>query len=426
MRASLNLVLVACGSTAPSVAYDNPPPPPPDCQVIAPGQALREAARIPDARLCLAPGRHEGPIALAHGTTVWGPRAAVIDRREGGSVVDVSANATLLGATIDGRGGVFDQGDAAVRITGDGARVEGVTITNAVFGVLAERVARVTIRNNRVEGDRGSLMGVRGDTIRLWQTHDSVVSGNVVEGGRDFVMWYSSRNRVMGNRVSDGRYGMHFMYSHHNHVAKNHYVRDVVGVFVMYSHDVELVDNVVRDAGGSAGMAVGLKDAGNIVVQGNAFIQDHIGIFIDNSPVQLSHSLTVAGNLFGRCDTAIVLHGGGRRSRFEANDFIENAALVRVESGGDSGDILWANNYWSEYAGYDLDGDHRGDIGYEVRSLEGDLVDRTPALAFFHATPALLAAEAVTQLVPMYAARTLLIDASPRMQPHSWEGIRED
>ena len=428
MRAAIALVLAACGTSSRPPTHERARVAPSDCQAVVPGSALRDLARVPGARVCLAPGRYQGPVVLAADALLWGPSSAVIDRVEGGTVVELGTRATLIGATIDGRGGVFDREDAAVRIVGDGARVEGVTITNAVFGVLAERVAHVTIRDNHVQADRIGPMGIRGDTIRLWETQDSVVAGNVVEGGRDVVVWYSSGNVVEDNRVSDARYGTHFMYSHHNHAARNHYLRDVVGVFVMYSHDVTLVDNIVRAAGGASGMAIGLKDSGNVTITGNVLVEDRDGIYVDDTPLQQDHTLTVSGNLFGRCDAAIVIHGRGERSRFEGNDFIENRVPVSVEGGADTdtAGIAWERNYWSDYTGYDLDGDDTGDIRYEVRSLEGDLVDRTPALAFFRGTPALAAAGIVTRLVPMYTPRALLVDPSPRMRPHSWEGLHAD
>ena len=421
MRVCLLVLAAACGSPVRPVARESAPAAPPGCTVVPAGSALRERARIPGARLCLAPGRHQGPVAIAAGTVVWGPPLAVIERREGGTVVEIGAGGALLGATVDGQGGVFDREDAAVRLAGDGARVEGVTIVNAVFGVLAERVARVTIRANHVDGDLGPAMGLRGDPIRLWETQDSVVTGNVVRGGRDVVVWYSSGNHLEDNRIEDARYGTHLMYSHDNEVARNHYTRDVVGVFVMYSHDVVLADNRVLDAGGVAGMAIGLKDSGNITVRGNAFVHDHTGLYIDQTPLEQSHTLAVAGNLFGRCDAAVVLHGGGHRTQVTGNDFVASGTAVAVEGGGDTGDVAWTGNYWSDYDGYDLDGDGTGDVGYELRSFEGDLVDREPGLAFFHDTAALAAADAITRLVPISTPRVLLADPAPRMQPHDWE-----
>jgi nitrous oxidase accessory protein len=297
---------------------------------------------------------------------------------------------------------------------------------DAVFGVLAERVARATIRGNRIDGGRDPAIGLRGDAIRLWEVEDSVIDGNEVDGGRDVVVWYSSGNRIANNRISNARYGTHLMYSHRNEIAGNRYDGNAVGVFVMYSHDVALDRNAVVDATGAAGMGIGLKDSGNISVTHNAFVHDHTGLYLDQAPLQKAHTLTVEDNLFARCDAALRFHASGHRSALRRNDFLDDTATVLVEGGGDAADVAWAGNYFDDYAGYDLDGDDAGDVPYQLRSLEDDLTDRTPELAFFRATPALGAADAVTRLVPMYERRTLLTDPAPRMRPHAWEGLHAD
>jgi nitrous oxidase accessory protein len=167
-------------------------------------------------------------------------------------------------------------------------------------------------------------------------------------------------------------------------------------------------------------MAIGLKDSGNLVLRGNAFIHDHTGVYIDHSPMQPDHTLVAADNLFGRCDVALDFHATGERSSFTGNDFVANATAVSVEGRGDERSLTWDGNYWSDYDGYDLDGDGRGDVAFELRSFEGDLVDRAPPIAFFRGTTALAAADAVTRLIPMYAPRSLLVDGAPRMRPHDW------
>jgi len=416
--------LAACGSSTPAAKRVAGVPRPADCRDAA------SVTGVIEGHVCLHAGRYEGPFVLAPGAIVWGPREAVITRREGGTVVEVGAGAALDGVTVDGEGGVFDRADAAVKLTGDGARVEGVTVVHAVFGVTAERVARVVIRGNRVEGGRQATIGLRGDPIRLWETQDSLVEGNDVDGGRDVVVWYSSGNTIRGNTIAGGRYGTHLMYSHHNEIAHNHYDGVVVGVFVMYSHDVTLTANRVIDAGGAAGMAVGLKDSGNVFVRGNAFVHDHTGVYVDHSPMQPDHTIAIEDNLFGRCDVALDFHATARRGTIAGNDFVDASGgagvPVSVEGGGDAGELVWHGNYWSEYDGYDLDGDDHGDVPFALRSFEGDLVDRAPSLAFFRGTAALGAAETVTKLVPMYAPRTLLVDDAPRMQPRAWEVLDAD
>jgi len=83
--------------------------------------------------------------------------------------------------------------------------------------------------------------------------------------------------------------------------------------------------------------------------------------------------------------------------------------------------VTWRGNYFADYTGYDLDGDGTGDVVYQLRSFEAELVTQRPGLAFFHGTPALGAADAVTRLVPIYERRTLLTDPAPRLRPHPQE-----
>src|SRR5262249_36781242 len=140
MRTGLALLIAACSAPPlPAPSALAMPPALHGCRWIAAGDELRTAAAVPGARLCLAEGRHHGPISVAEGVVVWGPPGAVIERPSGGTVVELDADAALLGTTIDGSGGVFDRTDAGVRLAGDRARVEGTTIVHAVFGVLAER-----------------------------------------------------------------------------------------------------------------------------------------------------------------------------------------------------------------------------------------------------------------------------------------------
>jgi nitrous oxidase accessory protein len=422
------LLEAACAGSAAPLSQAKPVAAPDECRVVVPGTALRDlaATAAPGTHLCLAPGHHAGPVRIGSGVTVWGPHEAVIARPEGGTVVELAAGAALLGASVDGAGGVFDREDAAVRVAGDDVRVEGVTVVNAVFGVLAERVRRATIRGNVVIGDRAPTMGLRGDPIRLWEVRDSVVDDNVVIAGRDVLVWYSDGNRIEHNRITGSRYGTHLMYSSHNHVAGNTYAGDIVGMFVMYSHDVVLDGNVIADATGAAGMGVGLKDSGDVVVSDNVFVHDQTGLYIDATPLDRGETLTVDRNLFGRCDAALIFHSDGSHDVVRDNDFIADATIVRVDGGGDARAAAWTGNYFDDYAGYDLDGDGRGDLPYELRSFETELTDRVPSIGFFRGTPSLELAEAITRVVPMYAPTILLVDPRPRMSPRAREVVHAD
>jgi nitrous oxidase accessory protein len=415
----------ASGMTDASVTVR--PARPDACTPVLPGASVQAALDDPaTAAVCLAPGEHAGPLRLTRAVTLWGSPGAVIRCATPGAIVEVLApGAAVLGMTIDGTGGRFDHLDGAVRLAADDTRVEGVAVENAVFGILVERASRVRVIGNRIEGSRDPATGLRGDTIRLWETRDSVIADNTIEGGRDLVVWYSRGNAIRGNRVRGARYGLHFMYSHDNQVRGNELVGVVVGVFVMYSRGLEIADNLIANAAGAAGMAIGLKDAGNITVTGNRLIHDTLAIYLDSSPMQRGDRVEISRNVMRLNDTAVVFHASARDVRIHDNDLADNGTQVRVDGGGDATAVDWRGNYFDDYTGYDLDGDDVGDVPYELRSLSNQLTASHPGLALFRGTPALALVDAAAHLDPLYDPQPILIDPAPRLAPQ-WPAGRAE
>jgi nitrous oxidase accessory protein len=349
---------------------------------------------------------------------VWGSREAVIRSSGEGTTLRVEADgAQVLGLTVDGSGGRFDLLDAAIRVQAEQARVEGVLIRNAVFGILVEKSRRVILRGNEIEGSPGKALGLRGDAIRLWETRESRIEGNRVRFGRDLVVWYSPANQILGNWVEGGRYGTHLMYSHENEVRRNRYVGNVVGVFAMYSRDLEIQGNLFARSGGAAGVGLGVKESGNLRVRGNVFLANTTGVYLDTSPLYLDQRNRFERNVFRLGQTAIVFHSSADRNTFEENSFRDNQVQVRVEGRGDALRVDWRQNDFDDYAGYDLHRDGFGDLPHEVRSLSEDLTYRFPALAFFRGAPVLSLVEMAGHVAPLFAPRVLLRDPAPRMAP---------
>ena len=416
MRALL-LTVSACAPAMGSTpnASTPVPPAPADCRHVAAGESLQAAIDSDATALCLAPGHYAGPVRIERAVMVWGPRDAVL---EGGRTIVSMSAGSLLGVTVDGRGGSFDALDAAVKIGGHDVRVEGVEITNAVYGILAEKSERVSIIGNHVHGDAETALGLRGDTIRVWETRDSIIDDNLVEDGRDVVVWYSRSNHIERNRILRGRYGAHFMYSHDNVVRGNEFRGGVVGIFAMYSRGLDIEDNTIVDAAGAAGMGIGLKESGNLVVSRNNLVHDAVGLYIDTSPLQLGDTLAIRGNTVALDQVGLVFHASGHRMTIEDNDFTDNDSQVRVDGGGNATDVDWHGNYFDDYAGYDLDGDGTGDIPYELRSASGELIGEHADLALFRGTPALGLVDAASHLDPLFQPELVLADPRPRMEAH--------
>lgn len=402
------LALASLGFTRPTPCHD--------VAAGAPLQALLDAAVDGDA-FCLAPGDHPGPLRVTRRVTIAGPREAVIRANGSGSTISLEADGAVLeGVSIDGSGGRFDLLDAAVRIAADEIRVEGVLVSGALFGVLANQASRLVIRGNEVRGNPHKALGMRGDAIRLWEVRDSLIEGNHTTDARDLVVWYSPGNRLLGNVVERGRYGVHFMYSHDNVATDNRMLGNVVGIFAMYSRHLRIERNLLARATGAAGMGLGAKESGDLSIRENAIIDNSVCIHLDNSPLEPDEWNDFDGNDIRGCDVGLSFQGIAERNRFVGNRFSDNDVQVRIEGGGDARAAEFRGNDWGDYAGYDLDRDGVGDLPYELRSLSGDLATRNPQLGLFRGSPAMWLVEIVGRVVPLFRPTTILIDPEPRVR----------
>jgi nitrous oxidase accessory protein len=399
-------------------AMASPPRPTVGLEVAA-GTSLAEAiaSAAPGATLLLGVGVHTGRVVIDRPLTIWGPRDAVVRSPGQGTTIEVTAPAVaLLGFSIEGSGSRFEDTDAAVHLKGDDATVEGLRITGALFGVAASGMHRARIVGNEVVGSGVRDFGLRGDAIRLWEVRDSLVARNHVVDARDIVVWYSPGNEVSGNFVERGRYGTHFMYSSRNRVLDNTYLRNLVGVFVMYCDNVEVSANLVVAADPNDGMGLGLKEAGNVTATGNRIVRCPTGVFVDTSPIQISHMNRFTGNAIEFCDTGVLFHSSEKRNEFVDNAFHGCAVAVRVNGRGDATHVTWRGNYFEDYAGFDLDGDGVGDVPHEPRSLAGQLTSARETFRFFRGTPALGLLDVVSRVLPVLTPAVVFSDPAPRLR----------
>ena len=395
-----------------------PPAQPVDCISVRAASDLQEVvdSAAEGTALCLEPGTYTGPLDIDKRVTIFGPENAVIRSLGHGTTIELRGDgAELLGLTVDGSGGRFDTLDAAIHVTGDHNRVEGVSVRNAAFGLLIERANHALIRNNHVYGPDEGPLGLRGDGIRLWETRHSIVEANQVVGSRDMVVWYSSDNQIVDNSVARSRYGTHFMYSHDNLLEGNHYVDNVVGVFIMYSRNVQVRRNLLARSSGAGGMGLGLKESGNLDVLDNLFVSNAKGVYMDTSPLDENDFNTFSRNTFYDSEVAVLMHGSERRNRFDDNLFLSNHAQVEVEGGGNALAVDWEGNAFDDYAGYDMDRDGYGDIPYELRRLSSQLATTYPQLLFFRGSIVLELVDAISELFPLFEPQTTLVDEQPKM-----------
>jgi nitrous oxidase accessory protein len=401
-----------------------------------PGVGPREAP-LPEGAVIADDAEHlRALIADPAGPTVIGLRAIVYEtdleirrtlRLVGslGTVIHGSGERTVVTIEADGvrvenllvrhSGRRHTAEDGGVRAKGKGIQLSHLKVEDTLFGVSLNLCPECLVEATHVIG-RQDDPELRGDAIKLWESDYSIVRGCFVEDSRDIVVWYARHVTLEDNVVTRSRYGSHFMYAHDSIVRRSRVVGNVVGVFVMYSSRVHAEGNVVAGARGAAGIGFGFREADDVTLKNNYIVANTTGAYLDQTPRKPGSTLLFEGNVLALNDVGLRLHGSEKGARFVDNDFHENATMVEIDGGGSALALGFERNHFSDYEGYDLDGDGLGDVAYQDKALSGELTDATPELRFFHATAAMGLVDAISHAVPVLAAKVVLSDPTPRLR----------
>ncbi len=335
-----------------------------------------------------------------------------------GTVLDIEADgAVIANLTITGTGNRHTQEDSAVKLRGQHNRLERLFLNRVLFGASLATCHDCQIDRVHVIG-RDGIAEMRGDGIKLWESHGSTVSHCLVERSRDLVVWYSRHVTLDSNVVRGSRYGSHFMYAHDAIVRNSAVIDNVVGIFVMYSERLLVEGNVLAGARGPAGIGLGFKDSDNVTVRNNWLVGNTAGMYIDQTPRSPDKPLQIVDNVIALNSVGLRMHAQPHGVLVTGNDLHENAETAEVDGGGDATSAQWSNNYWSDYAGFDLNNDGTGDVAWQIKRLSTELTDARPTLKFLYGTAALAMLDGVARAVPVLASKLLLTDATPAMQPH--------
>ncbi len=366
--------------------------------------------------IALAAGTHQLDLEIRRPLRLVGSRDTVLEGTGTRTVVTIEADDVKLenlGIQRSGRRHTAE--DAGVKAKGARIELRQLHVRDTLFGISLQLCPSCLVEGCHVVG-RQDDPELRGDAIKLWESDHSTVRGNFVEDSRDIVVWYARHVTLEDNVVTRSRYGSHFMYAHDSVVRRSKVIGNVVGIFVMYSSRVHAEDNVVAGARGAAGIGFGFKEADDVTLVGNHLVANTTGAYLDQTPRKPGSTLLLEGNVLALNDVGLRLHGSEKGARVAGNDFHENAVTVQVDGGGSATGVAFDGNHFSDYEGYDLDGDGHGDVAYQQKLLSGELTDQHPALRFFHATAAMGMIDAIAHAVPVLSAKVLMSDARPRME----------
>ncbi|GBC92496.1 putative ABC transporter ATP-binding protein YxlF [bacterium HR15] len=368
-------------------------------------QAIRQAR--PGDTIRVIGGEHRGNFIVDKTLTLVGEGSPVLNGEGRGSVIRLKApRCVLRGFVIRNSGIVLSTQDSGVQVSAPDCIVENNRLEKVLFGVHLQRAHRTIIRHNKIYSHHLPVAR-RGDQIRIWYSHHTRVEANQVVGGRDLVFWYSEGLIIRNNRVRNCRYGVHFMYCNDSLVEGNDLEGNSVGVYVMYSEGVQVRANQILRSRGPSGMGLGVKDGYRLQIERNLIAGNRTGLFID------SGEGVYRENWFIRNDVGIHLVLAVKPNLFQGNRMVENIEQVQMDRADSVAGVRWAGNFWSDYSGYDADGDGIGEVPYRAMKVFDQIAASNSALRLLTYSPSAQALDFGARLFPLFAPQTMVTDEKP-------------
>ena len=336
------------------------------------------------------------------------------------SITITAPDVEIRGFRICGTGIDLDKENCAIRVNAARVTIVDNILDDVLFGIDLKESPDSVIRGNHI-GGKVLDVARRGDGLRLWRADRTIVEDNEIHNGRDAILWYSTDVIVRNNKSHDGRYGFHLMFSNGVTIEKNDLFDNSVGVYLMYSSKLKLIGNRMLRNRGPSGYGLGLKETDDFLVQGNIFVGNCVGIYIDGSPFATPDSGRITENTISANDTGVEFLPAVKGNHLWSNSFVDNfeqiAILGRGELTGNEFDRDERGNFWSDYPGYDRDGDGVGEANYESRLLFENLTAREPSLRLFMFSPIHQAVEFIARAVPAVRPEPKFTDYYPLIEP---------
>lgn len=379
------------------------------------------AAAAPGATIVVPPGVYAGPLLIEKPVVLEGQDYPVIDGGGKGDVVTIQApGVTIRGFVVRNSGDSLDHEHAGITGLAGQATLENNRLEDVLFGIYLKNAPDSIVRNNLILS-KALEIGRRGDGLRLWYCDNALVEGNTVRDSRDVIIWYAPHSIIRNNVVEGSRYGLHLMSTDDLLIETNILRRNSVGIYVMYGNGITVKNNLLYDNRGPSGYGMGLKDVDNFVAEGNRIVSNRVGLYADIAPRSTALTAHFMQNLFAYNEIGVTLLPLVQHTVYTNNIFQDNHEQMTVSGGGKLVSNAWSEdgrgNYWSDYAGFDIDANGVGDLPYRVQSLYEDLLQTYPELRLFQLSPATQALDLAAQAFPIFQPEPKLVDEHPLTAP---------
>lgn len=383
-------------------------------------------SRIDNARagdtVVVAAGTWTEDLTLGRRIVLRGEPGAIVRGTGKGSVITVTADSCVIeDLTIERSGRALVHEDAGILLRSDGHRIRRNVLRDVLFGIYLLRSDGNDITDNRITGRAELSEGERGSGVHVWDSYRNRMTGNIIRSTRDgFYIQNAAHTWIERNDVSDLRYGLHYMYADSNTFIGNRFHDNVAGAAVMYSRGIVMRRNAFIRNRGFASYGVLFQDCQGMTADSNVFVDNVVGMFLEASSQNRFRWNVVAQN-----DIALKVFQNSEANVFTENAFIDN--IIPLSVVGKRTSTRWSErgrgNYWSDYEGYDLDGDGVGDVPLTIQNVFDYLEGRQPAFRLYLYSAASRALAAATKAFPILQISTERDDAPLMRAPGVPAGV---
>lgn len=291
----------------------------------------------------------------------------------------------------------------------DRATVQDCDVVFNLFGIWMEGLKDGRVLRNVITGRRDLLSAARGNGVQVYNVKGVQVLDNNISYTRDGIYVDVTKDAIFrGNKIHHLRYGTHYMNTDKSTWENNESYLNRGGLALM-----EVRELIVRNnkAWGNTDHGIMLRTIQDSVIENNIVAGNARGFFIYDAEFN-----TLSNNLVIDNQVGAHISAGSANNKVDANDFIGNREQVKFVA---SRDVEWGKsqgNYWSNYSGWDQNGDGRGDVPYEANDVVDRLNWQYPLLKLLLSSPSIQTLRFVAQQFPLLRAPSI-VDKQPRMLP---------
>ncbi len=381
---------------------------------VTPGQSIAAAIRTakPGDTIQVARGNYAEHLVIDKPLQLQGIDRPTINGGNTGDVIRVrSADVAIRGFVIRDSGVDLGAENAGVHVEPGSDRLilQDCTLAQVLFGVWLEKSADARIERNVITGKRELQSAARGNGVQVYNTLNAQLIDNDISYTRDgFYVDVSEHALFRGNKIHNLRYGTHYMNTHHSVWENNQTYLNEGGLALMMVRDLTVRNNI---AWGNADHGIMLRTIQDSLIENNIVAGNGRGFFIYDAEFN-----TVRNNQIIDNQTGLHLAAGSRNNQVDGNDFIANREQIKYVA---AADVQWGTkqgNYWSNYSGWDQNGDGIGDIPYEANDVVDRLTWEYPLVKLLLSSPAIHTLRFVARQFPLLRAPSI-VDQHPRMRP---------